>query len=295
MTISAGSTASQSVDSLWVLRLSTRTFLLLREVDVGNVHEHAGKVLPGAAVGDLDMAPGEQQGMDHEKVGSAAALVLEAEPRRLPRAGRQGRPGLLGLLFRRLVKAFQDGVVVEVAVMDLEHVLHGKDEVGVRLRRNASGGLQPWLDAGLFSALRTASSEMPSTALSSTSFSQSSRSVQRTRPGGGFEQASITSFAFPTPSRRRQSLRCLRHRVRRRRGFCPPAGGCRLAAAPSIPCRRPRFPASAPVRHHPGVHDGSSCQSSSLSAALSGLPERSGRGRQDSACCRCQTRKARSR
>ena len=90
---------------------------LAREVNVGKVPEDPGEVLPGASVGDLDVAPGEQRGMDHEHVRLPVALVLVVVSRRLLGARRQRRPGLPDRLLRRLVETDEHGVVVEVAAV----------------------------------------------------------------------------------------------------------------------------------------------------------------------------------
>jgi len=83
----------------------------------------------------------------HEQVRRAVALVFEIVDGRLAEACRQRRPGLPGQLLARLAHANQNGTIVEVAVVDLEHVLHREGEVHVLLRRNAPALLQPGLDA----------------------------------------------------------------------------------------------------------------------------------------------------
>ena len=62
----SGTKVSQSVNSRCVPG----------EVNVGKVPERPGEVLPGAAVGDLDVAPGEQRRMDHGHVCRPVAPVL---------------------------------------------------------------------------------------------------------------------------------------------------------------------------------------------------------------------------
>ena len=175
------------------------------KVDVGKVLQDPGEVPPRAAVGDLDMAPSVERGIEHEQVRRpvALALIVEVEPGRPARTRRQRRARLLRLPLRRLVRADQRGPVVMIPAVDAERVLHGADEVRVRLRRNAPAFLQPRLQTVFFSVRLTVSLEMLSTAPSSTSLSPSSLRLHPAWPGGGSEQASIASFASPAPSSRR--------------------------------------------------------------------------------------------
>src|SRR5262249_58517069 len=86
-------------------------------------------------------------------------------------------------------------------VVDLQHVLHRRDERGVRLRRDAPLLPLPRLDLVFLSVRRTVSSETASTTSSSTSLSASSRMVQQARPSRGGEQARTMKRAPAAPAR----------------------------------------------------------------------------------------------
>ena len=98
-------------------------------------------------------------------------------------------PRLPHQLLAGLVQAHQHLVVLKLTVIDLQHVLHGADELGAGLGRDAPAFFQPGLELVFFSVWRTVSLLMLSTIALATSRSASSCSVQPARPSGGSPQA----------------------------------------------------------------------------------------------------------
>ena len=98
------------------------------EVDVAEVLEDVGIVDGRAPLGDLDVAPAFERGEQHEQVGRAVALVLVVVARRLARPHRQRRARLGDELLGGLVEADERPGRIVRAVIDLEHVLHRRDE-----------------------------------------------------------------------------------------------------------------------------------------------------------------------
>ena len=47
------------------------------KVDIGKILQHPSEVLPGVAVGDLNMASNVEWGIDHKHICSAVALVVK--------------------------------------------------------------------------------------------------------------------------------------------------------------------------------------------------------------------------
>src|SRR5262249_33505346 len=150
--------------------------------------------------------------------------VIEAL--RLPRRRRDRLHHLADQLLAGLVQGDQRPLLVVGSVVDLQHVLHRTDELGVGLGRDAPLLPQPRLDLVFLSTRRTVSSEIVSTTSSSTSRSASSFIVHAVRPCGGAEQARAISRASPRPS----SFGC---RAGRSRGLRPRAA--------SRPCSTKRW------------------------------------------------------
>src|SRR5262249_56002787 len=115
-------------------------------------------------------------------VGGAVADVLVVEPLRLTRPGRDRLHGLADQLLAGLVQGDQGSPVVVGPVVDLQHILHGTDELGIGLGRDAPLLPQPGLDLVFFSARRTVSSQTLSTTRNSTSWSARSCIVHSLRP-----------------------------------------------------------------------------------------------------------------
>src|SRR4029077_19433869 len=105
--------------------------------------------------------------------------VLVVEPLRLARRRRQRLHDLADQLLAGLVQADQRPLLVVGPVVDLQHVLHRTDKLGVGLGRDAPLLLQPRLEFVFFSTRRTVSVEILSTTSNSTSLSANSRNVQR--------------------------------------------------------------------------------------------------------------------
>ena len=82
-------------------------------------------------VADAHLAPAAQRLGDQEQVGHAVARVLVVVARRLPRRGGQRRARLAEQLLAGLVQADQRARRVVGPVVDVEHVLHVPDELGV--------------------------------------------------------------------------------------------------------------------------------------------------------------------
>src|SRR4051794_21316995 len=175
--------------------------------------DHLGEVHGGPPIGDTDGTPAQERFGDHEEVGRAVAGVLVVVPLGLARLGRDRLDHLADELLARLVEADQRPLLVVGPVVDVEHILHVADELGVGLRRDAPLFLEVRLQLVFFRASRTVSSEIESTTSSSTSLSASNCMVHTARPSGGGEQARAMSRASARPS----SLICRGGRSRRLR------------------------------------------------------------------------------
>ena len=84
--------------------------------------------------------------------------------------------------------------------MDVQHVLHGADKLGVGLRGNHPLRARPGLECVFLSVMRTHSGLIASTTANSTNRSASSRKVQFTRPSGGAPRAKAIRRASWAPS-----------------------------------------------------------------------------------------------
>src|SRR5271166_2414919 len=104
-------------------------------------------------------------------------------------------------LLGRLVEANDGSFWVVRTPVDVEHVLHAGDEVGVGVGRNDPLFLEVRLEDVFFRIRPMVLSLALATIPSSTTFSSSRRSVQCARPSGGFEQATAISFASASPSK----------------------------------------------------------------------------------------------
>ena len=86
-----------------------------------------------------------------------------------PRPRQAGLPSLLHQLLAGLVQAHQHFMLLELTMIDLQHVLHGAYKVGAAFWRNAPAFFQPRLQLVFFRVRRTVSVLMLSTISSSTS------------------------------------------------------------------------------------------------------------------------------
>src|SRR6266511_4258441 len=155
----------------------------------------------GAPSADHDVAPASKRLADQEQVAHAPALVLVVLARRPPRRDQVGRVDLAEQLAAGLVQADLRAARIIGPGVDLQHVLHPPDELGVVLGWDAPALGQPRLEPVCFKAWRTVSYDTDSTTSSSTSRSASSRNVQRLWPSGGALQVSATRRASsPRPA-----------------------------------------------------------------------------------------------
>ena len=186
--------------------------LPIRKVNIRQVRQQGHEVRRGAPLGDLHMTPAPQRSTHHEPVGRTVAFILAVHASRLSRFHRHRRTHLLRQLLGHLVDAYPDRIVVEVPVIDIQDILHGRHEVGILPGWDAPGTGPPRLQGVFLTPPRTVSVEMLSTTPISTRRSPSRVKVQPARPSGGSDPAIIVRAASPAPS----SLRGLRFVCTRR-------------------------------------------------------------------------------
>jgi hypothetical protein len=129
-------------------------------------------------------------------------------PRSYSKSSRATLPGLVGRLSRTSRRSclssrpYRDQVVEGVtgARVDVKDVFHTPDELGVRLRRDASLPLEPGLDRALLKTRRTVWCEMLSTTSNSASLLARSRIDHRACSSGGVPHESAISVASAAPS-----------------------------------------------------------------------------------------------
>src|SRR5581483_6889613 len=173
---------------------------------VGQELEEGGEVGRRPPRGHVQRPPPQQRLTGHEQVRRPVPLVLVIHPCRLTRSRRDGVAGLINQLRRGLVHAHDGPVRVVWPLVDVQHLLHPADELGVLARRDDPLLDLPRLQVVFFIARPTVSAEIVSTTRSATSRSARSCSVHRARPAGGSEQASATSRASARPSNVRRLL-----------------------------------------------------------------------------------------
>ena len=159
--------------------------LLVGVVFINQFPHHLRPVGPGAPIRDLHSPPPLQGRKQHEPVAHPLAPVFVIVGHGGPGLRRAGLPGLLHQLLAGLIQAHQHFLVIESAMIDLQHVLHGAYQLGAALGREAPALLQPGLQFVFFRVRRTVSALMLSTISRSTNPSASSCRVQLTRPWGG--------------------------------------------------------------------------------------------------------------
>ena len=138
-----------------------------------------GPVDAGPAVADHDLAPASEWFADHEQVDDALSDVLvvffggDAGSHRLRRGDirEQLAAGFVQADLRTL-RVVRPGV-------DVEHVLHPMDELGVRFRRDTPALDQPRFENVCLKVCRTVSYQTVSTTSNSTSLLASSRRIHR--------------------------------------------------------------------------------------------------------------------
>lgn len=145
------------------------------EMLVGDFLQHVGVVDGGALFGDLDMPPAFKWGEDHEQVGRSVALVFVVVAGRTAWRDGHGGARLDDQLLRGLVEADNRPFRVVWTGVDLQHILHRSDELGVGLRWDHPLPVQVRLKDVFFSVRPIVLSLARSTILSSTTFSSSRR------------------------------------------------------------------------------------------------------------------------
>src|SRR5208337_4273520 len=152
-------------------------------------------------VGDLDFAPALQRSERHEYVGHAVAFVLVIVPDRLPRLGRDRLARLYDQLFRRFIETNQGPLGITRLLVGFQHVFHRCDEGGVGVGWNHPLPIAVRLESVFFRVRPIVLSLAFSTMFSSTTFSSSSRRLQRAKPSGAGEQAKAINLASAAPSK----------------------------------------------------------------------------------------------
>jgi hypothetical protein len=111
---------------------------------IGTAHA-GGEVHGGAAVGDLDFAPGPMRVEKDEHIGGAVALVLAVVALDLPWLGRNRLAHLADELGRALIEADDRAFRIGRFGVEIKHILHAGDIFGIHLR-NAPHVLAPRLE-----------------------------------------------------------------------------------------------------------------------------------------------------
>src|SRR5512146_231685 len=233
-----------------------------RVMHVGQVAHPRGEIHPGPSLRDLGKAVGRERLDGDEDVGRAVADVLVVEAFDLTRLRRDRHSRFADQLGVQFVDADHRAQRVGRPLVDIQHVLHGSHELGILARRDDPLLLQPRLEFVFLRVRRTVSDEIRSTTPRSTRRSARSRIVQCVRPAGGCEQAIVTSWASPLPSRRRSYTRSGRL-------------GSSAASKPSITKRsRTRYTVAAPQSRALPMSSSLHAGPRSLASALSRLRAR---------------------
>ena len=140
------------------------------------------------------------RGEEHEDGAGAVALVVIILAQRLARFHRQRRDVVIEQLLARLVHADQRLIRIRLFRVNVEHLLHLRDEAGGVAFGDAVTFDAPGLQLVFFSVLRTVSLQMVATTFRFTNSSARSDSVQRACPAGAGEQQIATSVASALPS-----------------------------------------------------------------------------------------------
>src|SRR5215207_292477 len=161
-----------------------------------------GEVLHRPLLRHLDMPVAALRLTEEEEVTHPLTAVLVVVTLRLTRRGRQWRARLGDQLLACLVKADDGALLIVGFFIQVQHVFHAGDELGVDLA-DTPLLFQPRLEFVFLSTWRTVSRAMVEAKPNSTTLSDNSRSVQRARPAGGVLQATATKWAscFPVSLR----------------------------------------------------------------------------------------------
>src|SRR5271165_6802274 len=160
------------------------------EVDVGDLLQDMGVVDGGAPLADLDPPPAFERGEDHEQGGGSVALVLVVVAGWTSRRRDDRRARFDRQLLGRFVEANDGSFWVVRTPVDVEHVLHAGDEVGVGVGRNDPLFLEVRLEDVFFRIRPMVLSLALSTIPSSTTLLQQTQRpmrapVRRLRAGDG--------------------------------------------------------------------------------------------------------------
>src|ERR1700741_645152 len=155
----------------------------------------------GAPVRDLNVPPALKRGEQHEQVGGAVAFVLVIDPLRASPFHRDRRARLGNQLLGGFVQADERHFRIVRLSVDIQHLLHGRYECAIGLRRDDPLFLAVRLKRVFLRTRPIVLSLARSTMPRYTTLSSKSRSVQRARPSGGVEQARAVRRAWLSPSK----------------------------------------------------------------------------------------------
>src|SRR5574341_904341 len=169
---------------------------------IGFVHQPLhllGEVQQGAPVGDGHMPPAAVRLEEHKQVAGAVALVLVIVAFHLTRLSGQRHARLGNQLLGRLVEADLGALGVIRLGIHLQHVFHGRYELGTDFR-DTPLFLLPRFSVVFFNTWRTVSGEIVSASFNSITRPANKRSVQRAWPVGAALHASAIKRASCLPS-----------------------------------------------------------------------------------------------
>src|SRR5215207_995017 len=157
-----------------------------------------GEVLHRPLLRHLDMPVAALRLTEEEEVTHPLTAVLVVVTLRLTRRGRQWRARLGDQLLACLVKADDGALLIVGFFIQVQHVFHAGDELGVDLA-DTPLLFQPRLEFVFLSTWRTVSRAMVEAKPNSTTLSAKSRNVQRARPPGGVLHATAMRRASCLP------------------------------------------------------------------------------------------------
>lgn len=174
--------------------------LSLREMDIDQVFHTLRPIRVRSAICDFDMPPVVQWREEHEQVADPVALKSALVALRLTHLQRQRRFDLDMLLFIALIEADLRAFGIEGSGVDRQQVFHRSDEASIGFRWDLPFDFQPGLEFVFLRIVRTVSSEIAATSLSSMSLSASSCIVHCLRSSGGELHVQAISVASALPS-----------------------------------------------------------------------------------------------
>ena len=174
-----------------------------RKVHIPQFLEEGGKVLPLAMGGHLHPAPAQAGCSHHAQVAVSLALLCVVLAGPLSGPGGLRRSHVCMQRRGQLVYADDRLAGIQGTRIGVQHLLHGADEVPIGRGLQAPRLWPPRLQFVCCRVCRTVSWAIESATCRVPSSSAHRRKVQRACPAGAGPQASWTSAASPTPSRRR--------------------------------------------------------------------------------------------